>query len=346
MIRDLAASSGHIYAGGHTEEDFAIVRLSGDGAIDENFAGQGYLITDVGGQFDKIFSIAFDAQNRLVATGDGGSITRNVTVRYTPQWQPDSTFHFDGIRYLNLGFSASANGYGKKVIPQGGNLFVASQTGPADIGGIQFSPEGDLTPDIGVIDLETSGGVETIQDAALQSSGKVVLLGWYQDFFQQGNYDLVLTRLDFTCQSQIDASLMLSGDTIFAVDHPDYTYEWFKCDAAQSLIPGANDSFYLPAESGEYAVRITNGGGCTDTSFCLIVDVMTNASSLSPYAKAAVIYPNPTQDFLQVEYGDQLPQRAQFLLFDAMGRPVLHTPITPFQERLSISHLPAGVYTL
>lgn len=48
---------------------------------------------------------------------------------------------------------------------------------------------------------------------------------------------------------------------------PGATYQWLDCDSSYAPISGANEQFYVPSISGNYAVQI-NDGSCIDTSIC------------------------------------------------------------------------------
>lgn len=78
------------------------------------------------------------------------------------------------------------------------------------------------------------------------------------------------------------------------------TYQWLNCDNNYSLINGAQNQSYSPANGGNFAVEISKYG-CTDTSDCYTV-YGTGLSENSEDNQIA-IYPNPTNGQFTVLFG-------------------------------------------
>jgi hypothetical protein len=76
--------------------------------------------------------------------------------------------------------------------------------------------------------------------------------------------------------NQALANLSLSNGVLQA--DPADSYSWLDCDASYSVIATGNSSF-APAQSGYYAVAITQNG-CADTSACVSIQVIPNQPGL------------------------------------------------------------------
>ncbi len=64
----------------------------------------------------------------------------------------------------------------------------------------------------------------------------------------------------------LNSTVFLSGDTLSAFSNNTYTYQWMDC-AVNLPIIGAQDSVFVPVQSGSYSVIVSNGA-CSDTSSC------------------------------------------------------------------------------
>lgn len=92
------------------------------------------------------------------------------------------------------------------------------------------------------------------------------------------------------------------------------TYQWIDCDNGNAIIPGETNQTFVPEQAvGNYAVIITNNG-CSDTSACYMID-QTSINELDHLN--ASIYPNPTADFININWDGSL---SKIVLTDASGR--------------------------
>lgn len=87
-------------------------------------------------------------------------------------------------------------------------------------------------------------------------------------------------------QSPISEVEFLNGQ-ITALQ-PNAIYQWLLCPSL-TIIPGATSIAYTPQINGEYAVIITLGNGCADTSDCIII----NELGLDEQNGFLNLFPNP-----------------------------------------------------
>ncbi len=115
--------------------------------------------------------------------------------------------------------------------------------------------------------------------------------GLYQDTIPQPNCDSLITlRLSIT--DSITARVNQTGDSLQAV-MKGASYQWLDCDDGMAPISGSTDRTFVPSNSGNYAVRITNNN-CTDTSQCYNVTV--DGITAQEWRQHLSLYPNPTSD--------------------------------------------------
>ncbi len=76
------------------------------------------------------------------------------------------------------------------------------------------------------------------------------------------------------------------------------SYQWLNCDD-QNIISGATGQSYVPAQSGSYAVIVTQNG-CTDTSDCQSITIDNNGIRNQGFTEQVSIYPNPAADMVHI----------------------------------------------
>ncbi|MDC0231055.1 T9SS type A sorting domain-containing protein, partial [Aureispira] len=151
--------------------------------------------------------------------------------------------------------------------------------------------------------------------------------------------DSIIT-LDLTIIN-IDTSLYLSNDTIYA-NQSGASYQWLDCDSTMGIILGANMAYYQPPNNGTFAVEI-NIQGCIDTSICL--NINTIAYQNLKGGNQVIIYPNPTDNFVTIEF-DIDPGAFELQIIDAAGR-LLGSTMYNNQKSVQVPMpYPSGVYLL
>ncbi|PLW93714.1 MAG: hypothetical protein C0592_05225 [Marinilabiliales bacterium] len=117
--------------------------------------------------------------------------------------------------------------------------------------------------------------------------------------------------------TEIDSTVIQSGDTLFAVDTVD-SYQWVTCDTAMAAIAGATDSFYVVPATGMYAL-ILEKNGCYDTSACINVTI-TGIEAL--HKNDIRVYPNPVSDKIYIDL-DRNHEEIQLNIRNSVGQTVL-----------------------
>ena len=120
---------GRILVAGHSivdgDNDFALVRLYGDGSLDRYFGGNGKVIVDVGGinQYDRAQGIALQSDGKILVVGhsDVGNNDDFALVRYHGErGAVDTTFGSGGVVLTDgRGTDENDQGYGVAVQTDG-----------------------------------------------------------------------------------------------------------------------------------------------------------------------------------------------------------------------------------
>ncbi len=183
----------------------------------------------------------------------------------------------------------------------------------------------------------------TLSPTACQSyispSGNVYnMSGTYTDTIPNAaGCDSIIT-INLTVIS-IDTSVTQIKDTLIA-SQAGASYQWIDCSDS-SVIQGANQQIFVPANTGNYAVAISLSG-CTDTSFChSVVITRINAFSDSEFN----VFPNPTASYLNI----QSPKLSDYTvrLLSLQGKELFVKKVAASKNySLDMTPYPAGVYIL
>lgn len=111
-------------------------------------------------------------------------------------------------------------------------------------------------------------------------------------------------------------------------------FQWIDC-ATQMPLDGETSVSFTPAESGSYAVAVTNGP-CTDTSECYPFLALSLGENMS---NTIALYPNPVNDILHLT-GDM--QIQSVTICNALGQLVLNKEI--IGQHIDVSELTEGLY--
>lgn len=115
-----------------------------------------------------------------------------------------------------------------------------------------------------------------------------------------------------------------------------------------SPIGGATSQFYTPTVSGFYSVTVTNGFGCSSTSSILNF-TLTGISNLSLPDSYINIYPNPSDGYLNIDFGSAINESITVTIFNTLGEIIYSKNILPGNKLLSVNLsdvISDGVYTL
>jgi len=104
-------------------------------------------------------------------------------------------------------------------------------------------------------------------------------------------------------------------------------------------VPGAAHQYYLPVQSGNYTVSVSNSM-CIDTAACQYI-LVVSVDQLQPKKEALSIYPVPANTHIVFK---GLPETGRFPaeVYDLSGRLLIRASVSATDPVLHISALPAG----
>jgi len=139
--------------------------------------------------------------------------------------------------------------------------------------------------------------------------------------------------------SNPNTSVTLNGNTLTA-SQQGATYQWLNCDNNLSPITGANQMSYTPLVSGNYAVRITING-CTSTSNCTYVQVLTGSIDENEDSFIINLYPNPNTGTFTFE----TTLTGKYVVMNNLGQIIAEFNIEyPSQKEINLDKPSKGVY--
>ncbi|NOQ76070.1 MAG: T9SS type A sorting domain-containing protein [Crocinitomix sp.] len=141
----------------------------------------------------------------------------------------------------------------------------------------------------------------------------------------------------------IDVSITIDGDCLIS-NEDGATYQWVTCPDYEAVDGETDQEFCLPEYCGDsaYAVIITNGDGCVDTSDC--INVIDEGVSIGENGMMEIsIYPNPTDGTIFVSV-DAMDQNYQLTVIDAEGRIILNRTVSNAIEAIDLSNASNGIY--
>ena len=170
---------------GMNQKDFAIIRLTTDGWLDEDFSDDGMLIFSFGSQEDECRAIELQPDGKIVLTGYAFSgMNKDLALaRLNPDGSFDTTFSTDGKLTLDL-LGADDIPTCIAVQPDGkivvGGYFYNTSSLYCTYGAVRFKASGDIDNSFGnngIVTIDISSHNDMAQDIAIQSDGKIVLAG-------------------------------------------------------------------------------------------------------------------------------------------------------------------------
>ena len=216
----LIQPDGKILVGGSslrngTNLDFALTRYLSNGMLDNSFDQDGKVTTGLGSNGDIIFSLALQADGKIVAAGQTGNANKNfAVVRYDANGG-------NAVQFQTTDFGSNDE-QARRVLSQAdGKILVVGESDSLVVLA-RYMPNGQLDPSFG-----SGGKVRTNLffaeafgrgcDAALQSDGKIVVAGI--DLNSNPNFNLAVLRLN--PDGLVDQTFGVSGRAVVGVSGED-----------------------------------------------------------------------------------------------------------------------------
>lgn len=181
-----------------------------------------------------------------------------------------------------------------------------------------------------------SGAILGTSNAIFPITQNTTITWTYSD--NSGN---TYTQTQNIIMSPLDISTSLISPTIWA-NQIGVDYQWIDCITG-TPIAGAIYQGFTPAIQGDYAVILTNGPSCIDTSECSFVSTVGFDENV--LENELKIYPNPTSGKLVVHYS--LNEIDEISITTMAGKEVCtFTNIDFPSTTLNLSSLAKGIYII
>ena len=193
--------AGSSWQGAAAREDFALARYNTNGSLDGAFDDDGKVTTDFAGLSDSAYSIAIDADGKIVVAGysDQGATGYDFALaRYNTNGNLDGTFDDDGKVTTDFaGFSDRARSV---AIDADGKIVVTGysyhESTIYDFALARYNTNGSLDgafDDDGKVTTDFAGHSDLALGLAIDADGKIVVAG-YSDQGATGSTDFALAR--------------------------------------------------------------------------------------------------------------------------------------------------------
>jgi Secretion system C-terminal sorting domain len=173
--------------------------------------------------------------------------------------------------------------------------------------------------------------------------------GTYSHHFTSHNGCDSIVILTLTVNAP-NKNVVQTNDSTLTSQATSSTYQWVTCHGNNQniyvLIHGATQQSYIADTTGWYAVIVTTNG-CTDTSVCYLVNKISNVGMDNISSKKFSIYPNPTEDIINVKWASELGLK-KLILQNIVGKVVEEISVVDnkHEEIIHLENLPSGIYFL
>jgi hypothetical protein len=115
-------------------------------------------------------------------------------------------------------------------------------------------------------------------------------------------------------------------------------YQWIDCSNMNQAIPGATAQTFTPTSNGNYAVVVSFGNSCADTSDCVAISTIgLNEKELDNIIS---VYPNPSQGIFVIESRSAMTAT----IIDVFGKVITNMELKEGSNQIDLSTHARGVY--
>lgn len=238
------------------------------------------------------------------------------------------------------------------VLPSSDSLITVGQCDPYTLNATTYSSTGIFTQtlvnmvgcdsiitiDLTIYPVATSTTTITACDTYDWTDGNTYTVGgtYTQTLVSSLGCDSIAT-LDLTMVTTPIATVVDNGDATVTSSFGN-TYEWIDC-ATLTPLSGETSQTATIVANGSYAVVVTLGGVCTDTSDCVLINYIGVEEADNVAFK---VYPNPTRDQVTITMNASV---AMVEVLDAQGK-LLQVVTVENGGQIDLSTFDRGVYYL
>jgi uncharacterized delta-60 repeat protein len=252
-------ADGKILVAGRTADNFALARYNIDGSLDPSFSGDGKVITDFGSTQDKGYSVAVQADGKILVAGS--TVNNFALARYNNDGSLDANFSGDGM--LTTDFGGYDLGY-SVAVQADGKILVAGYTrnyssGSIDFALARYNSDGSLDTSFNGTGKVTTdfGGADLGACVTVQIDGKILVAGSSN---ANSNSDFALTR--YNSDGSLDLDFSSDGKVTTDFGNDDWSKSVTVQDDGKILVAGSSSN-----GNQNFALARYNSDGSLDTSF-------------------------------------------------------------------------------
>jgi uncharacterized delta-60 repeat protein len=262
----LIQPDGKILVGGSTlkpgaNRDFALTRYLSNGALDTNFGQGGKVTTALNSTDDIIYSLALQADGAIVAAGQAGQFVGSnnkdfAVVRYQANGG-------NGTRFQVTDFGSN-NELARRVLIQPDGRILAVRESNSVVVLARYQSNGQLDPTFGTGGkLFTNLSFNTLFgrgcDAALQSDGKIVVVGTSLN----ANFNSYIAVLRLNPNGQVDSTFGVGGRATVDVNGGQEYVSRVQVQSNGAIVIVGQEGG-SPSNSSFLVVRLTKDGRLDD----------------------------------------------------------------------------------
>lgn len=287
-VNDMAVQAdGKIVVVGDVYSKMALARYLPNGALDSSFGDNGLVVSDYASGKESALSLALRADGKILVVGyvgyvgAGGDDTAldTLVAQYNTDGSPDNAFGYKGRTVY--AFSALRDFANALVLQPDGKILIGglsestTTASPEDFLLARFNSDGSLDNTFGALQqgfvkTSMSNYDDRIVDVALQSDGKIVVVGQVQD--TPTHYASMLAR--YTTAGVLDLGFATSGKKMLSNGSGEFAL-------AEHLLIQAGDKIVVGYHGG-FALSRHSANGVNDSSFG--TGGLVSATAVSPFS--------------------------------------------------------------
>lgn len=330
---------GKIIAICNASYDMMVIRLNNNGSFDKNFNGKGWMKVDFVGEIYGANSIALQSDSKIVAAGYTlvNGVYEIAVVCVKADGTLDNTFSSDGK--ANITVADSGSFASDLAIQIDGRIVLAGSTIVGDTGFqcavIRLNTDGTLDNTFsgdGKLNHGILSGDNLLDGLVLQPDGKILATGFASDM-DTARFILVRYNSDGT----FDTSFNSTGMTTLRFGNS----------------AGVGAAIALQPDN-----KIVVAGTARNDSNIFVIAVARYFSGLpssgisEPFVTDTKLYPNPTNNYLHLDYKLSVPGSVSIHITDMQGRTIIsvadNKPMDAGQqtETIDLQSLSKGIYNV
>jgi uncharacterized delta-60 repeat protein len=230
------------------------------GDLDPSFGSGGLVTTDFDGRGDFGLAVAVQPDGKIVTVGNsstsGPFLVAFALARHNPDGSIDASFGNGGTVLTSFG---GVNSAGSDVVVQPDGKIVAVGFAAGDFGIARYNTNGSLDSTFGNGGLVMTdlGGVDQANGVALQSDGKIVVVGPLQGAFGVARYN---------ADGSLDPSFGNGGKVIVDAS-PNFDGAFDVAIASGGKIVVGGGTGLYPFGAGDFLLARFNANGSLDSGF-------------------------------------------------------------------------------